>query len=188
MPLEDLDLEFEDEEEAKRKKPEAVQVDVDLEFASPAGGKPRPKAPPASEGKTPPPQNIPAQVKNIDDARNRPRPAGAAPPQAQPRPQGTSPAIVGTAALKESAQPQSESETITALRAEMKRIQFEADVKVAIAEFKLQFLSELNGDMKLMEHQIGQLLSRLATKYPDAKQDLLSVKKILADFTSKKRQ
>jgi hypothetical protein len=57
-----------------------------------------------------------------------------------------------------------------------------------VAEFKTEILSEMLSDMKLMEHQIGQLLVRINAKHPDMKQEALMIKKILADFTAKKRK
>jgi hypothetical protein len=42
--------------------------------------------------------------------------------------------------------------------------------------------------MKLLEHQIGQLLVRINAKHPDMKNEVLMIKKILADFTAKKRK
>jgi hypothetical protein len=49
-------------------------------------------------------------------------------------------------------------------------------------------LSELLSDVKLMDHQINQLLVRINAKHPDMKQEALMIKKILADFTAKKRK
>jgi hypothetical protein len=81
-----------------------------------------------------------------------------------------------------------ESEEIVELRARAHKAEFDADVKVQVAEFKTELLSELNGDMKLMDHQINQLLNRINAKHPDLKQEALMIKKILADFTTKKRK
>jgi hypothetical protein len=43
-------------------------------------------------------------------------------------------------------------------------------------------------DMKLAQHQIEQLLVRINAKHPDMKNEVLMIKKILADFTAKKRK
>lgn len=198
MALDDLDLEFEDEEEAKKKKNEAVQQDVDLEFhAQDNDVKPRPTrpGPPPSQQQSPAgarPQSVQpmAQVKKIDDARNaqpikRPGTTSSA---------STSPVSVGSSAMKVQSQPliegqyDLESEEIVQLRERARKAEFDADVKVQVAEFKTEILSELLGDMKLMDHQINQLLVRINAKHPDMKQEVLMIKKILADFTTKKRK
>ncbi len=205
MALDDLDLEFEDEEEAKKKKNDAVHQDVDLEFHVEDNVKPRPAprpgmpagAPAARPAGAPQPM---AQVKPIAAARPQtaqPRPQ--APGQA-PRPAGesTSPKVVGANALK--IQPQAaahpvqeghydlESAEIVELRERARKAEFDAAVKVEVAEFKTELLSELLSDMKLMDHQINQLLVRMSAKHPELKQEALMIKKLLADFTAKKRK
>jgi hypothetical protein len=197
MPFDDLDLEFEDEDEAKKKKNDAVHQDVDLEFQAPEGARRPPSQPvarAAAPGSNPAgaprpvarPQGAPNNVQKLDDARaiapSRPagspmRPAGAP----QPRVQGSS-------ALKEESSYDLESEEVVQMREQMKKVQFDADVRVQVAEFKTEILGELLGDMKVMEHQIGQLLVRINAKHPDMKQEALMIKKILADFTAKKRK
>lgn len=196
MPFDDLDLEFEDEEEAKKKKSDAVQVDVDLDFQVPDGAKPRPTQPvkPAAPAGTSPsiqkPAARPAEVRNIGEARAKepqvrrpPAPAASSGPAPVSRP-----AVVGTSALKEEGAYDLESQQVVDLRDEMQRVQHESDVKVAVAEFKTEFLTEMLSDMKLAEHQIGQLLIRINAKHPDMKNEVLMIKKILADFLSKKRK
>lgn len=74
------------------------------------------------------------------------------------------------------------------MREEMRRVQIESEVKVGVAEFKTEFLSEMLSDMKLLEHQIGQLLVRINAKHPESKQEVLMIKKLLADFNAKKRK
>jgi hypothetical protein len=81
-----------------------------------------------------------------------------------------------------------ESEEIVQLREKARKAEFDADVRVSVAEFKTDILSELLGDMKLMDHQVNQLLVRINAKHPDLKQEVLMIKKILADFTAKKRK
>lgn len=184
MALHDLDLEFEDEEEAKKKKNEAVHVDVDLEFsgqnelcAPSLSARPTPTRPGTSSSikRSATAVKPLAQVKNITQAR------------------GTStlskrtPLVMGANALKEDLN-ELESQEVLEMREHIKQVQYEADVKVAIAEFKTDLLTELLSDMKLMEHQVGQLLLRINAKHPDLKQEVLTIKKILADFTSKKRK
>ena len=198
MPFDDLDLEFEDEDEAKKKKNDAVHQDVDLEFQAPEGARPRPTAQPPVRPGTPGsnpagaprpvarPQPMGSNVQKLDDARaqatSRPagqiaRPAGA--PQSR---------VQGSSALKDEPAYDLESEEIVQMREQMRKVQFDADVKVQVAEFKTEIIGELLGDMKLMEHQIGQLLVRINAKHPDMKQEALMIKKILADFTAKKRK
>ncbi len=197
MALDDLDLEFEDEEEAKKRKNEAVHQDVDLEFdvqVSAPNARPSRPGPVSAQG----PQAVArpasaspmAQVKKIEDAR-----------AAQPvkRPVATSSQASGAMinqganALKVQqplveGQYDLESEEIVQLRERARKAEFDADVKVQVAEFKTEILSELLGDMKLMDHQINQLLVRINAKHPDMKQEVLMIKKILADFTAKKRK
>lgn len=191
MPIEDLDLEFEDEDEAKKKKNEALEVSDDLEFSLPETGasRSRPSARPLSA--TPPsasfaPKTI-AQVKNLDEARKEPpmkRPASAPPINAQ----SSASRVAGSSALKEESRPAPQGEEMIDLEEKMRRVEFDARVKVAIAEHKTELLGDLLGDIRLMEHQVGQLLSRINTKHPDLKQEVLMIKKILADFTAKKRK
>jgi hypothetical protein len=210
MALDDLDLEFEDEEEAaKRKKGETVQQDVDLEFHVPEsvartksnrpGGVPQ--SGPVTRG-TGGPNGIAVQtgagmgeVKRLDEARaSQPvrRPPG---PPASPvaRTDATAPRIAGATALKPGMSLPSdlddiESTEVLELREKVRKVEFDAEVKVQVAEFKAEFIGEMLGDMKLMEHQINQLLVRINAKHPDLKQEALMIKKILADYTTKKRK
>ncbi len=205
MALDDLDLEFEDEEEAKKRKNDAVQQDVDLEFhvedvaqkAKPSPSIPQPPQPPQApvveRAQTSQPM---AQVKKIDDARaaqsaKRPTTVASAPRGSVE----TSPArSVGANALQSQTQPvmeghyDFESEEVVQLRERARKAEFDADVKVQVADFKTELLSELLSDVKLMDHQINQLLVRINAKHPDMKQEVLMIKKILADFTAKKRK
>lgn len=200
MALDDLDLEFEDEDEMKKKKNDAVHQDVDLEFHSPDSDvKPRPSRPAPPQGAAPArpaaPQQPMGQVKQINDARSaQPIKRPATPVSAAPRSVGdsTSPRNAGANALK--SQPVAEghydleSEEIVQLRERVRKAEFDAEVKVQVAEFKTELLSELLGDIKLMDHQINQLLVRINAKHPDMKQEALMIKKLLADFTAKKRK
>ena len=96
------------------------------------------------------------------------------------------PQVVGSSALETSYD--FESESVVQMRDEMRRVQLESEVKVGIAEFKTEFLSEMLSDMKLLDHQINQLLVRINAKHPDMKQEVLMIKKLLADFNAKKRK
>ena len=196
MAFDDLDLEFEDEEETKKKKNEAVHVEVDLEFNSPEGRKSRaPQTParPASAGTAPntplpPGAQQPGTVRKIEDARAAQAQARPATPSAQPRPAVGQARALGTSAFKEEGAYDLESQQVVEMREQMRKVEFEAEVKVQVAEFKLELLSEMLSDMKLVEHQIGQLLIRINAKHPDIKNEALIIKKILADFTAKKRK
>lgn len=191
MPFDDLDLEFEDEDESKRRKKEAVDIDVDLEFHTPEGVKPRPNPPNA------PPSGGPATATpsgNKTSPNVSPKPAGevrkieeARSAQGKPRTASTG-GVQGTSALKSESDFDLESMQVIELREQVRKTEFEAQVKVAIAEFKTDYLSEMLSDIKLLEHQIGQLLVRINSKHPDMKNEVLMIKKILADFSAKKRK
>ena len=203
MPFDDLNLEFEDEEEAARKKKaETLQQDVDLEFQAPdPAGKSRPPAArPAPQGADPvarpaPPRSPGAEVRQINEARPAVQPQIRRPPQpgqqpatqavpSAPRP--AQPMVSGANALETNYD--FESESVVQMREEMRRVQIESEVKVGVAEFKTEFLSEMLSDMKLLDHQINQLLVRINAKHPDMKQEVLMIKKLLGDFNAKKRK
>ncbi len=184
MALDDLDLEFEDEEEAKKKKNDAVQVDVDLEFQAPeGGGKPRPivkpTAPNGPNGSARNPSAPGGEIRKINEARS-------GTPLKRPIPGGTRPPISGANALRVS--DDIDSLEVVELRQRLHQVEFESAVKVATAEYKMELLSEVLSDVKLLDHQIGQLLARINAKHPETKQEALMVKKLLADFTAKKRK
>jgi hypothetical protein len=203
MPFDDLNLEFEDEEEAlKKKKAETLQVDVDLEFQAPESvARSRPAARPSPQGGEPaarpaPPSSPGAQVRKIDEARAaaaapNPSPARRPVPQSIPR-EATAPRALPTQMVSGSSALETnydfESESVVQMREEMRRVQIESEVKVGVAEFKTEFLSEMLSDMKLLDHQINQLLVRINAKHPDMKQEVLMIKKLLADFNAKKRK
>lgn len=200
MPFDDLNLEFEDEEEAlKKKKAETLQVDVDLEFQAPdQPSRPRPAARPAPQGAEPaarpsPPRAAGGEVRKIEEARaalpGAPRPPGRPLPPQSPNSASVAvsrPMVSGSSALETSYD--FESESVVQMRDEMRRVQIESEVKVGVAEFKTEFLSEMLSDMKLLDHQINQLLVRINAKHPDMKQEVLMIKKLLADFNAKKRK
>ena len=167
-------------------------MDVDLEFAAPEGAKAKPA--PANR---PPPPGAPvkpqATVTKIDDARaaQQGQPARPAPrPQAPASAPATAaqPRVVGATALKQDVEVDVESAAINEMREQMRKLEIESQVKVQVAEFKTEYLTEMLSDMKLMEHQIGQLIARINAKHPDMKNEVLMIKKILADFTTKKRK
>jgi hypothetical protein len=203
MALDDLNLEFEDEEEVKRKKNDAVQVDVDLEFHNPLGDKsrtgmdrPEPKAQgapvkPAVGGpqiaRTTAPGVPASNVKSINDARpqsqvgavKRPAiPGVPSPTSSKPATSSAAPRVSGSSAL----QPEHDSfvdQELVEAREQLKKVEFESAVKVSVAEFKTELLSELNGDVKLLEHQINQLLIRINAKHPDLTSPFEMAKKLV---------
>lgn len=192
MAFDDLDLEFEDEEEQKKKKNDAVHFDVDLEFAGATGPKPKvvspsgaPKAETPNQAPTSSAPNKTGEVRKIEDARAAQaqvrKPQAAAPVATQSR-------VAGTSALKQDVQMDLDSAAIIEMREQMRRMEIESEVKVKVAEFKTEYLTEMLSDMKLMEHQIGQLILRINAKHPDMKNEVLTIKKILADFVQKKRK
>lgn len=205
MPFDDLNLEFEDEEEAaKKKKAETLTQDVDLEFQAPdLSARARPASRPSPQGEATsaralPPRPQGAEVRKIDEARAAQQNSGTPPqsparrpmPPGQPTsggpPQVARPQVVGSSALETNYD--FDSESVVQMRDEMRRVQLDSDVKVGIAEFKTEFLSEMLSDMKLLDHQINQLLVRINAKHPDMKQEVLMIKKLLADFNAKKRK
>lgn len=170
MALDDLDLEFEDEEDLKKKKSDAVQVDVDLVFQSETPQN-RPQRPPqGGQG-------------NVHPLPERPVARPAAPARPQPVTQDG-----GHTATAFKMPPREATKSQKDLMEYVRKVEFEAEVKVRVADFKAEILGEILGDMKFMEHQIGQLLARINNKHPESKQEILMIKKILADFTAKKRK
>lgn len=218
MPLEDLDLEFEDEEDLKQKRNnEMVHQDVDLEFgASPAVAPKAASAPAApklvsektektqiippvgkvSSGPTPTarstPQSAPSpqgQVKRLDEARAAlKKPASSVPPSAAARPSAASSMTNGSSALDLNLDSDFEQLGLAQLTADLENTKFEAKVQVAVAEFKTEILADVLSDVKLLDHQVHQLLVRINQKHPDLKPEVMALKKLLADFAAKKRK
>lgn len=189
MAFDDLDLEFEDEDEAKKKKGnEALHTDVDLEFhtheevSKPvAAARPTPVKPVQQQAR---PTAVPgAVVKKIDEAR-----PGTSTAIKRPLPSIPTPRSVGSSALKEEPDFEVESQEVIELREKVRRVEIESEIRVGIAEFKTEYVTEVMSDMKLLDHQVNQLLVRINAKHPDMKQEVLMIKKLLADFTSKKRK
>lgn len=195
MALDDLDLEFEDEEEVKSKKSDAIKQIVDLEFSSQEEVNSLTQIQSAHHRHAGSSQPM-VQVKKIDDARasqaSAKRSLGT--PQSKPRltSVSSSPYAIGATALSSASIQKDhydlESDEIIELRERALKAEFDADVRVQVAEFKTSIISELLSDMKLMDHQVNQLLVRIYAKHPDIKQEVLMIKKILADYTTKKRK
>jgi hypothetical protein len=176
MAFDDLDLEFEDEDESSSKAQAAASAQIP---------KPQPLKSSAPGGTTPGMPNPlikAAEVKKIEEARAK---TVAAPAH---KSGGTQPQIVGTSALKQEPSYDNESLQMLDMREQMRRVELDAGIKIGVAEFKTEYLTEMLSDMKMVEHQIGQLLIRVNTKHPDVKNEMLMIKKILADFVAKKRK
>lgn len=185
MPLEDLDLEFEDEDEQKKKRNDAVHVDVDLAFSATgvhtlppslsAAGKADSSAPkpvPAAAAAARAPGHV-APVKKLDEARA----------QAARRPTATS--TQGANAMQLAPAPDAD---FSHLVQEIEDTKFDARVQVAVAEHKMELLADVLSDVKLLDHQVHQWLVRINQKHPELKNEVLAVKKLLADFAAKKRK
>lgn len=216
MPLEDLDLEFEDEEDLKRKRHnEMVHQDVDIEFGASPIAAPKAASTPAAPkivpektqiiptiGKataTPTPRTrtdiTPApspqgQVKRLDEARAAlKKPASIAPQQTTAaRPSAVSPMTNGSSALDLDLDSDFEQAGLAQLTADLEATKFDAKVQIAVAEFKTEILSDVLSDVKLLDHQVHQLLVRINQKHPDLKPEVMALKKLLADFAAKKRK
>lgn len=192
MPLEDLDLEFEDEDEQKKKRNEAVQVDVDSLFAAQeTPAKAAPGAAPAGAAAPARPQAAPAataQVRKLDEARaqlKRPAaPAGTpAPAAAAPRP-----VVQGATALQAQPQEAVDDAALLGLMESLEETRLEGRVQAAVADYKLGLLADVLSDVKLLDHQVHQLLVRINQKHPELKPEVMAIKKLLADFSAKKRK
>jgi hypothetical protein len=188
VPIEDLDLEFEDEEElAAKKKGDAVNFDVDLDFT--VSGIPNPLLKEKEELAKLEAQKLQQQNKPQAPSTNRPLEVVKNNPEGQAsRP--SIPASNGNAALKIAPEVEAtkDREQVAFLTNKINEVEHEAKVKVEVAEFKAIFMSDVLSDVKLLDHQINQLLLRINTKHPDLKPEILAIKKALADFLAKKRK
>lgn len=184
MPLVDLDLEFEDEDERKKSKTGTVHHNVDLKFQSPDPTRPRNIRPPSR------PESLATTVRQIPPRLvSGPDKAEAAAPSGKP----SSAEIVSTEKKQNESGPEDSIKDLNGggliqLREQLHKVEFDSEVKVAVAEFKVRILSDLLGDVKLLDYQVSQLLARIFAKHPDMKPEALKIKKLLADFTTKKRR
>lgn len=190
MSFDDLDLEFEDEEEQKKPKAAVIQTNANIQFPPLQQPKARPQAGAMAEPhpvktvtspsiKRPEIQKT-GNVQNLNEARPLSKSQGTG--------SRSMSSIVGSSALKTEVSLQVNGDEMEQLRDHARRVEFEAGIKVAVAEFKTALLTDLMSDIKLVDHQIGQLLSRMNAKHPDIRQEALMIKKILADFIQKKRK
>jgi outer membrane biosynthesis protein TonB len=187
LAIEDLDLVFEEEE---IEKSDAIDVDVDLDFSAHvkknANGTPVAQAPkPAPVAQAP--KAVPSNVKNISEAQKA-RPVAQAKPQTQ---QVQAPAPVAKPKPVDDSYADELDmlrDEIAELRSQVSKVQNAADVKVAVAEAKTQFLVDYITDAKLMDHQVNQMLSRIHKKVPALKNEVLTIKKYISEFISKTKK
>lgn len=179
--LSELNLVFEDEEVEKKSDAIAI-VSSDLQFgaeAASAGTRTFKKdamtiAPtPKPKGSTPAPNVHPLPIKEV--AAVTPV-AHAAATQTAPKTQIAPQQPLASSAPSED------------LHEKMRKMEIDTQVKVLMAEFKTDILTDLLSDIKLLEYQMGGLLNRMYGKHPDLKQEILMLKKLLADFAQKKRK
>jgi len=74
---------------------------------------------------------------------------------------------------------------IAELKTQMNSIQAQANVKVAVAEAKSEFVIEYVIDAKLADHQVNQVLQRIHKKVPGLKSEVLMIKKFMSEFIEK---
>lgn len=177
--LSELNLVFEDEEVEKKSDAIAI-VSTDLQFGAEAASagtrtfrKEAMTVAPVAKTKEPTPTPAP----NIHALPKKEAPA------IQPVASKITPKPQVTAAPQASAVAPSED-----LQEKMRRMEIDTQVKVLMAEFKTDILTDLLSDIKLLEYQMGGLLNRMYGKHPYLKQEILMLKKLLADFAQKKRK
>ncbi len=188
MALEDLDLEFEDEEEqeAKRKKHDPLQPAVALEFGL-VDEQPKLRLMPDPDATQiyHQPQSTPSVAKHAPQVA---APASLAKVNPAVSHQVHQTSVSRQIPVMPAGTQSLDSLEVQELRERARVAEFNADVRVQVAEHKIAFMTEMLSDVKLMDHQINQLLLRIHSKHPDMKQEVLMIKKILADFTAKKRK
>ena len=129
------------------------------------------------------------QVKRLDEARAAlKKPASSVPQSAAARPSAASSMTNGSSALDLNLDSDFEQLGLAQLTADLENTKFEAKVQVAVAEFKTEILADVLSDVKLLDHQVHQLLVRINQKHPDLKPEVMALKKLLADFAAKKRK
>lgn len=180
MAIEDLDLEFEDEEE---KKGDALEVDADLSFAASPGEdlskKPRKVPLPKSDAIESPShskQRAPTpKVANINEARPRAQLRGEKPVKSQQQ----------VYANDDNGQLQIMRNEIEALKGQIRSIEHQADVKVAVAQAEKDFLIEYISNAKVLDHQVTQILQRINKKVPALASEAQTIKKYMNEFLKK---
>ncbi len=197
MAIEDLDLEF--EEEAEIEKSDALDVDVDLDFSAHGKKAQAPKAPPQ--------QAAQAVKKTVAPKAQAQKPAATSKPmakvqsiQSHPKAQATS-QVQARPTSQHKVEPgyysdsENQSYELDQLRSEldelkeqMRDIKSSADLKVAVAEARSEYLVQYISDAKLMDHQVNQVLQRIHKKVPALKNDVLTIKKYITEFMNKNKK
>lgn len=190
-----LNLEFEDEEEQKRKKKEAIDVDVDSLFNadSESAKKPKPAAPaggtkPNVQAKTPAQKpKAPSNVQQLRPNAKAPANTGAQAAAAAAPAQRAAPTQSGGGSNEGFEQFQVElfremKQQIQILQDEVVKLKSESLSKDAISDFKIKTLVEVMTSAKMLDNGLNQIINRIATKAPALKNELLQMKKIIAEF------
>lgn len=134
------------------------------------------------------PQAKPANVANISDHKRSapPQPKAQQAIQAKPTQQQVQSPVQAPAGLEDyQYELDSLRNEIENLRSEIQNVQKHADVKVAVAEAKTEFMIEFVSNSKLLDHQVDQVLQRIHKKVPALKNEVLTVKKYLNEFVDK---
>lgn len=197
----DLDIEFEDEEEVKRleeerKKREEVK-EVDLEFAvepgegdAGASGAALKKAQAEARRAALEKRNAASteNISNIEEARKARAPA----PQPEPGinfAKSESPSITQNPVRPSASSPHYRlgDELNHAIEASaLLNAEVQARVQLAVAEAKTEIIAKAAQEAKLLEHKIVKLLNQAHAKAPAAKAELMTIKKMLAEFSDPK--
>lgn len=172
--LSDLDLVFEDEE--IEKKSDAIAISADIKFGVEGNDVAKKKVVTPTATSTP-----------VSAATANPKPSNDNVHQLQKK----EAPLAQTTGARPVTRPESgrtEDALIDELQEKMRQMELEMSVKLAVADFKTDILSDLQSDIKLLEFQMGGLLNRMYGKHPDLKQEILAIKKLMADFSQKKRK
>lgn len=170
--LSDLDLVFEDDE--VEKKSDAIAISPDIKFGVEGNE--------AIKKKVVTPTTVASATVTAT-----PKPSSDNVHQLQKK----EAPVAQAAGVKTTARPEAgrtEDALIDELQEKMRQMELDMSVKLAVADFKTDILSDLQSDIKLLEFQMGGLLNRMYGKHPDLKQEILTIKKLLADFSQKKRK
>lgn len=150
--------------------------------AAPAKAQAKPTQTPKAQAR---PQAKPGNVANIaDHKKSAPQPQAAV--QAKPTQQQVPSPVQAPAGLEDyQYELDSLRNEIENLRSEIQNVQKHADVQVAVAEAKTEFMIEYITNAKLLDHQVNQVLQRIHKKVPQLKNEVLTVKKYMSEFIDK---
>ena len=150
-----------------------------------------PKQTPAPQSKAPVRPNQPTgQVKHLDEARRKAQSSAqgnveqrpARPVPQKPTPNSSESSLVGVDYQQEMKQLKEE---LDALKEQMNSIKREADVRVAVAEAKTEYVVEFLSNAKLMDHQVNLVLQKIHAKVPQLKNEILTIKQYMGEFIKK---